>query len=149
MQLRGGDRRSSEREHALSLNDLSISQHQSKRWQRLARMDERVFEQAIHEIGMGGKELSTTRMLSWLPTTLTSVPRPRGTRGVRTDAMSNPSEIVQEAIEHYQLIASIWSSTLDDGRPLHPAERKHLSYLLAEVDQSHEQLKELLSHLYD
>lgn len=146
MHLRGGDRRSPDREHALSLNDLGISQDQSKRWQRLARMDEHLFEQALYEIAIAGKELSTARMLSWLPTAMSgaTVPKPHTARRARPDTTSDPSELVYEAIEHYQMIASILSSAPGDARPLHAAERKHLSYLLAEVDQAHEQLKQLL-----
>ena len=63
LNLRGGDRKSQNWNSRMTLEDLGITQNQSKRWQQRASVPERVFQEFIDRSNAEGVEISSARLL--------------------------------------------------------------------------------------
>ena len=59
LHLHGGDRRSSDRHHGMSLDELGISRSQSAQWQIEASLPEEAFQEYLSKTQMEGKELTS------------------------------------------------------------------------------------------
>ena len=63
LNLAGGDRKSNGHRDRLKLNDVGISQNQSKRWQKQASLPDEDFERFIHHAHGKGLEISSAALL--------------------------------------------------------------------------------------
>lgn len=63
MHLRGGDRKSNGHDDRLILEDLGITQSQSKRWQKQAAISDDEFEQYVSGSTLIGKEITAAGLL--------------------------------------------------------------------------------------
>jgi RHS repeat-associated protein len=63
LNLRGGDRKSNGRHDRLNLNDLGISQSQSKRWQKQAAVPDSVFERYLQQTNQFGEEVTAAGLM--------------------------------------------------------------------------------------
>lgn len=63
LSIRGGDRRSSGHRNRLKLEDVGITQNQSKRWQLEASLSDRDFEEFLSRANADGVEISSASLL--------------------------------------------------------------------------------------
>ncbi|WP_146597731.1 MT-A70 family methyltransferase [Novipirellula aureliae] len=68
MKLHGGDRRSDEQDDRLRLTDLGISKDQSSRWQLLARVPAKLFDDFVAQFTVHQVELTTAEALRYART---------------------------------------------------------------------------------
>jgi hypothetical protein len=153
MTLRGGDRRSKNRNERLKLDDLGISRNQSTRWQMQARVPENVFREHIKVTCDAGKELTSARLMrlakQWSDARRTNAPGPENDNGMKRNGgakgahpngqrlAANPvAEIVSELANHHQLLDNVLRPIYTgEAMTLAAAERRVMRYLLLEIQQ--------------
>jgi len=153
MTLRGGDRRSKNRNERLKLDDLGISRNQSTRWQIQARVPENIFREHIKLTCDAGKELTSARLMrlakQWSEARRANgrvydrngngVKR-NGSNGLHANgarsAADPVAEIVSELTNHHQLLDNVLRPIYSgEATILAAAERRVLRYLLLEILQ--------------
>lgn len=151
MKLRGGDRKTEKQDNCLKLDELGITQNQSTRWQRVARIDDDQFHRILSDLKSTGQEITFARLIRvWQQD---QKPKSRSTdtekparRCVEASQRGQPLSHLEELSQHRRLLASILTSVIRSKTgPLRPSERKHVAYLLMEIERILDELKRSLT----
>ncbi len=157
MSLRGGDRRSDKHTSRPTLDDIGISQGQSKRWQKEALVPEDDFRQLVASAYERKVELTSAALLR-LATTCSTAPWKEGDGNElvidvvseaprREDAAPvDPRELVSELRNHCRLLDRILSPHYEGGDPIElpGGQRRLLRRLMRELMEI---LAELSNHV--
>jgi hypothetical protein len=147
MGLKGGDRKSALGRARLTLDELGISQNQSKRWQKEAIVPEPEFCAFVALAQKGEIELTTASLLRLAatryapgskredvdPSDLAMLPL-GAMPGLDCD-VSQPQEIIAELLNHTKTLDGILSPLYDGGDPeeFHPCFGRALQRLVREI----------------
>ncbi len=142
MNLRGGDRVSDSHNKRLTLKQLDISQNQSTRWQKVASVPEEDFRNLVKVAGQGECELSTASLLKLANARVRNratslckrTPPLDGSRSRQPKRHSSPERMVEELLNHHQVLDSILNPLYDGGDApvLLAGQGRHLRRLVRE-----------------
>ena len=165
LKLRGGDRKSKSKRHRapLKLEHLRVTRDESKRWQREASVSEKDFQKYVATSNQLGREVSSAGLIRIANGNLsTSNGKPHRSASAqrlavssrtqsveishsRSNGFSKPKTLIHEIENHRQLLASILAPICTNGdEKLTPTERKHLKYLLLQIESALRKLNELV-----
>lgn len=154
LSLRGGDRRSKTHTATLKLEDLGINRDQSRRWQHLAAVPEKEFQNYLKSAQAEGRELTSAGLLR-LAASLRHVNGHRRTVQATRKANAEPiaevngesivADLAAELSNHRELLSQILRPVYEDGdATLKPSEWRMISHLLREMEELLEQLQKNL-----
>jgi hypothetical protein len=157
IKLRGGDHRSNGQRVRLKLEDLGISQQQSKRWQSVASVEEIDFCEYLRCANESGHEVTAAGLLriakrARAPTRVSGLPRKRQRTGPSTvtEPAASLDQLLQDLTNHRKLLASILRPVYEDLSLELPRCEKHLvGRLIQEMGEQLSQLTELLQSPVD
>lgn len=147
LKLHGGDRKSCGHNARLKLEDLGVSHDQSKRWQRMAAVPEDVFRKYLCTIAEQQREITSAGLLRLsLNRALRKPPHPAFPHCETTPhpmrAGDPPEEILQEVINHCQLLAEVLRPLYEGGpAELKTGERRVVGRLIREMSELLAQLR--------
>ena len=136
--LRGGDRKSNDKSVRIKLSDLHISEHESRRWQREAKIPETIFleylriatesGQMITRSGLhryAGKSTFTASTIQFRKAKVGGSPALVPESHLNgTDGDSNVRGLLDEATNHLDTIASIGTTVVKNGQFTSEASRQ-------------------------
>lgn len=153
LRLRGGDRRSKGHRVPLKLDELGISRQQSKRWQSVASVPDKEFEQYLKASNDLGKEVTSAGLLRIAKKT----PNPRvdnrpdyasarQSSPTQTHNAGGVDELILEMTNHCQLLASVLRPLYEGGElQFKRGERRVVGRLLGELSELLKQLKKAMT----
>jgi len=151
LKLRGGDRKSNVHRDRLKLEDLGITQNQSKRWQREASVPDEAFEEYVEHANRIGAEISSASLMrishrrdppSQAQTT-SQTPSPHFGRRLANDLL----DTIADLKGHRDALANVVDSTgsKETGALREESTVRLMDRYLAEMGKSVARLEELLS----
>ena len=140
MRLRGGDRKSTRSTQRLSLDDLGISPSQSKRWQLVATLSKREFEQYVAHKRSAKEEITLADALRLARAKKGAPGKAKNgpsTSNVRNNGwLAEPLELVIELRNHCALLRQILDPESGNAsNHLAPTEQRIADRLLKESAQ--------------
>jgi O6-methylguanine-DNA--protein-cysteine methyltransferase len=154
VKLRGGNRRSNGHDDRLILDDIGITQNQSKRWQRLGAVPEGEFDNYVKRATDLGTEVTAAGLLRACRPIVSAAFKKRAhtcKRGASERPSSNLAstlaceggvaaqlatvlDAAQEAMQHQATLAGLLAPDCTGHlQPLLPGERKAVSYYVSEL----------------
>lgn len=154
LDLRGGDRKSANRRECLKLDDLEISQNESKRWQRLAAICDQSLNEFVKYTREHQLEISAAGFLRFAkrsthgPSASQKV-GPQHLRAARRQtngngaASSHSASVVEDVLGHLKLLQSLFESLCQDTaiaiKPMHRRTiRRYLNESIALLRELHD-----------
>jgi len=155
LKLRGGDRKSNVHRDRLKLDDLGITQNQSKRWQREACVPDADFEEHVEQANRMGAAISSASLMRIArgrdalsqPQTTSHTPSLHFGRRLAKRQLNDVLETIAELKGHRDALANVVSSTgsKETGRLREESTVRLMDRYLTEMGESVARLEELLS----
>lgn len=160
LKLRGGDRKSNPNNARLKLGDLGINYDQSARWQKLAKVPEKIFEHCLRQMAEEGRKITASgllRLAGFPGRKKRKRPAPKQRRPLmirETDTLFHDVEAIgdedtrkealEELAQHHAVLANLLGAESSAREPaLKPADWRAVRQILREMGKLIHQICEV------
>ena len=138
LKLRGGDRKSAEKEQRITLDSMGITKDQSARWQRAAAISDEAFSNYVHQCNRDQKEITSAAFLRIAAKKKPEASAPPNVMAGVNIASAVASDDVLEDIDELRCHCTLLRKMLvpilaREKSQLQPPVRQHASRLLDEL----------------